>query len=129
MIHYSNRENRQVSPKERVDRIRRTQSLFWLYFKEPMPVSIMEEHECDLEQSPQRLQSSCASFETSRWDAWSYPQSPPKSSSSQQDDGKSRSRKAASTRATQSWRREEDTDVPSDEEDSDVLCQLGMMEI
>ena len=131
MIHYSNRENRQLSQKERIDRIRRTQSLFWLYFKEPMPVSIMDEYECDLEQSLQGLQRSGASFETSRWDAWTCPLSPAQSPSDQQGDMESRSRKATTTgtRATLNWRREEDADAPSDEEDSDVLCQLGMMEI
>ena len=131
MIHYSNRENRQVSYKERIDRIRRTQSLFWLYFKEPMPVTITEEHEGDLEQSPPKPQLSFAPFESSRPHVSTCPQSLPVPHSHQQKDIESRSWNGTTARntVTQNRRRREETDAPSDEEDSDVLCDLGMMEI
>ncbi len=43
MIHYTFIMNQMLSPKETEDKIRRTQSLFVLYFKEAMPSSINDE--------------------------------------------------------------------------------------
>lgn len=43
MIHYTFLSNRKLSTKEADDKLRRTQSLFHVYFKEPMPLTILDE--------------------------------------------------------------------------------------
>ena len=43
MIHYTFLSNRNLPPKEAEDKLRRTQSLFHVYFKEPMPMQIEDE--------------------------------------------------------------------------------------
>jgi len=109
IVHYSNRGYRLLSQKERTDKIRRTQSLFWLYFREPMPILIVDETE-----APEERPHARPYFEPSMADSSSI--EPPNSSD------RNLSRDVTSSQESQSSdNRWSSHDLPTDEEDSDSL--------
>jgi hypothetical protein len=124
-VHYTFRGHRLASQRERIDKIRRTQSLFWLYFKEPMPVTIMDEQQEDHQPESLTKPPSPVATNGSPRDAIASLSQPFLRPNKQVRSSKA---KAKSSKVRHNGM-ENEQDAPSDEEVSDVLNGLGMMEI